>query len=653
MPYKYKVSGTLKIPKDKAATFGYDVFETNDIEKMSEYINTHAVIPCKVKDGHRLKSGVEEIYPWIRLDVDKKREAKKIDKALKKVEYIKKPSTNNEKYPYKWHYFIPIENVSQNYDEYKLQYHHFLTEFGIEIYDKSLSSVVQNTNPYSGTVEDAQTLTTYNKRKRWIAPKVKVPKKKESVAKQSDIPKEDIKKMLKNIDPDCSYQEWLQVGFALYDWCPKRGFKLFDKWSKKSDKYDGTTVDKWSDFAQNASGDITIGTLVHLAYGEKLPDPVTLFKKVDKGVVGVKKNYSSEEVEQKKKEFNLLNIEGVMDDAELERQAKEVILFEGLLAEGYHTVLYGAAGSNKTTISSWACVQMLKEFPTKIVHYWAFDSDRIHNNEIYKYTKSEGVNDRFLLITQKSADYFEEYYNEARDHGYDLSNLVIVIDTYKFITSDVNSKAANKKVLHEIKRLQTLGASILTLSHANKDGANFSGTGELSQDTDALMVISREKDEDSGNITTTIKTETRSRFGVPTGGITLMSNGKDVKGAEYHNKIFNNLKKIENRHESSANDIDVFAKEKEIKAKKKLKEIEDTKEIKEITRIIKYLKNGENTKALQTTIVNEAKAIGLSERQVLKILRDYDDVHWTWKDYRHKNGGRPTKQYKLIKPKKE
>ena len=48
--------------------------------------------------------------------------------ALKKVFYIKKPSTSHEKYPYKWHYLIPIENVTQNYDGYKLQYHKFLAD---------------------------------------------------------------------------------------------------------------------------------------------------------------------------------------------------------------------------------------------------------------------------------------------------------------------------------------------------------------------------------------------------------------------------------------------------------------------------------------------------------------------------------------------
>ena len=124
---KFKINGTKKMPKskNKAATFGYKSFETDDINEFVEYINTHATIPATVKEGHRLTKNVTEIQPWIRLDVDKKGEEKAITKALKKVAYIKKPSTSHLKNPHKWHFYVPIKNVSQDYDSYKLQYHKF------------------------------------------------------------------------------------------------------------------------------------------------------------------------------------------------------------------------------------------------------------------------------------------------------------------------------------------------------------------------------------------------------------------------------------------------------------------------------------------------------------------------------------------------
>ena len=262
----FKLYGSTKIPKGKAATFAYKEKVATDIQELVEYVNTHAIIPCSVKKGHRLRDNVTEIYNWIRLDVDVKGEAKKIDKALKKVMHIKKPSTSHKKYPYKWHYLIPIKNVSQNYDAYKLQYYKFLADHKIELSDKSLASVVQNTNPMG---KEGVALTMVNKGEIWKAPLLKAPKRNALKEKHSKIPKEEIKKALALIDPNMGYEEWLQVGFSLFDWCPVKGFKLFDKWSKGGDSYDGTTADKWSDFDKNASGNVTVGTLLHMAHGNK------------------------------------------------------------------------------------------------------------------------------------------------------------------------------------------------------------------------------------------------------------------------------------------------------------------------------------------------------------------------------------------------
>jgi len=297
---KFKLYGTKKIPKKKAATFGYQLFETRKLEEVVVYANTHAIIPSSVKNNHRLRNNVQEIFNWIRLDVDVKGEAKKIDKALKNVFYIKKPSTSHKKNPYKWHYLIPIENVSQNYDAYKLQYYKFLSEFKIKLSDKSLASVVQNTNPMG---EEGVALTYVNKKGEvWTAPTMKVPERKKLKEKHSDMSEAKIVKLLDGADPDCSYEEWFRIGMAVYDWCPKRGFKLFDEWSKGSDKYDGTTADKWTDFQNNASGDVTIGTLIHMVHGEK-QEPMDVFGKEEKGsVYNVSKKEKKKIVKKIKKE---------------------------------------------------------------------------------------------------------------------------------------------------------------------------------------------------------------------------------------------------------------------------------------------------------------------------------------------------------------
>jgi len=275
---KYKLSGTTKIPKKKAATFGFKEFSSKDLDEVVDYVNTHSVVPCKLKGGHRRKVNVEEIYPWFRLDVDQEGEAEVIDAALKQADilHIKKPSTSHDKYPYKWHYLIPVKNISQDYNSYKLQYENFLNELGIDLKDQSLKSVVQNMNPYgvagnSHTAVEGGTV--------WKAKKITKSKRRsgQSVNKKThtDISKKELKATLKNIDPSCSYEDWLKVGMAIFDWDNgEAGFKLFDKWSSKSESYDGSTVDKWDDFsAGNLSGDVTVGTIMYLAHGPKLEIP--------------------------------------------------------------------------------------------------------------------------------------------------------------------------------------------------------------------------------------------------------------------------------------------------------------------------------------------------------------------------------------------
>ena len=93
----------------------------------------------------------------------------------------------------------------------------------------------------------------------------------------SNVSKSEIKRALNNISSDISYEDWLRVGMALFSWNSNKGFKLFDKWSKKSDKYDGSTVKKWRDFERNFKGEVTVGTLFKMAFGEK-ENPADVFK---------------------------------------------------------------------------------------------------------------------------------------------------------------------------------------------------------------------------------------------------------------------------------------------------------------------------------------------------------------------------------------
>lgn len=79
--------------------------------------------------------------------------------------------------------------------------------------------------------------------------------------KDQDWSADDIQEMLNSISPDCSYQEWVDIGMALHS----AGWPLtvWDNWSRGSAKYkSGEIARKWQSFTGHG---ITFGTMVHAA----------------------------------------------------------------------------------------------------------------------------------------------------------------------------------------------------------------------------------------------------------------------------------------------------------------------------------------------------------------------------------------------------
>ena len=94
-----------------------------------------------------------------------------------------------------------------------------------------------------------------------------------------------------------------------------------------------------------------------------------------------------------------------------------------------------------------------------------------------------------------------------------LDNVIVVLDTLKFLTSDINNKNANKEAMHYIKSLCKLGAAWVSIGHTNKDGRRESGTAEIEQDSDGLLRI--DSIIDGGKGIATIKKGGRCRWGEP------------------------------------------------------------------------------------------------------------------------------------------
>ena len=91
----------------------------------------------------------------------------------------------------------------------------------------------------------------------------KVPVK--PVATRLDTAKQEIEDALALIDPDESYEMWVEIGLAIRSEYGESGFDIFNRWSAKGAKYDGVGAcyKKYSSF-ENVR-DITIATLFHYA----------------------------------------------------------------------------------------------------------------------------------------------------------------------------------------------------------------------------------------------------------------------------------------------------------------------------------------------------------------------------------------------------
>ncbi|GAO97667.1 hypothetical protein Cva_00303 [Caedimonas varicaedens] len=76
------------------------------------------------------------------------------------------------------------------------------------------------------------------------------------------------KQALRYIDANCDYDHWLKVAMALHQHFKgsEEAFKLWKKWSSKSDKYPGEIIlDRhWNSFGDKEEA-VAIGTLIHLA----------------------------------------------------------------------------------------------------------------------------------------------------------------------------------------------------------------------------------------------------------------------------------------------------------------------------------------------------------------------------------------------------
>jgi hypothetical protein len=289
---------------------------------------------------------------------------------------------------------------------------------------------------------------------------------------------QEAEEMLSYLDPDMSYQDWVNVGMALHS----RGFNLslWDTWSSKGTKYkSGECAKKWQSFNEGAG--ISIGTLIKMAQ--------------DAG--WVKRQYRAEASNTKKKEPSLQ----IIHWSKMNELPKRCYLIKDLLDEEAFSVVYGASNSGKTFFAlDIACHVALgwmwqnKKIRKGCVVYIAGEgglgiSERLE--AFRKHHKLENYGDIYIipqaLILIGENDYTENFIELVKDIP---SVKLIIIDTLARSMNDGDENYAGdigRFVRNcDIIRSKTK-AHIMVIHHTGKDekkGARGSSALKAAIDTE-------------------------------------------------------------------------------------------------------------------------------------------------------------------------
>jgi len=179
-----------------------------------------------------------------------------------------------------------------------------------------------------------------------------------------------------------------------------------------------------------------------------------------------------------------------MTKAERERALHMFFFVANLIPSGYHIILFGSAGSGKTTVVLHLCLQILLNHPKTEVFFLYLDGQlgMAANYEVY--LEELGLYDRYNILTnlnlEKALSLIEDVVKRKERRPEDL---IVVLDTLKYLNPNINNKDSNIKAMQRIKRLTSLGVTFISLHHTNKDGDAFAGTADIEQDGDALLKI--------------------------------------------------------------------------------------------------------------------------------------------------------------------
>ena len=288
-----------------------------------------------------------------------------------------------------------------------------------------------------------------------------------------------------------------------------------------------------------------------------------------------------------------------MSKEERERALHMVFLIDGLIPRGYHIVLFGNAGSGKTTVMLYLCMQMLLGNPKTEIYFFYLDGQLSMAANYENYLEEQGLYERFNILTSVELEHALTLLEQAVSSGErQPEDMVVVLDTLKYLNPNIINKDANVKAMQRIKRLTKMGITFISLHHTNKDGEKFAGTADIEQDGDAILKIVTAPGDAPHSMVSTIQEGGRVRY--------LM---------EPRTYSF-----------TKGNPISVKELDEVLEPEKILQLEKDSHAIGIIKGILNL--SGELTKTQLEEMLKEDDDFDYGEKERKRILKAYKDIHW-------------------------
>lgn len=327
---------------------------------------------------------------------------------------------------------------------------------------------------------------------------------------------EDTRNHLSHIDPDCNYDTWINVGMALHE--EGKDFNLWDEWSQKGGKYDGSTAQHWKSF--NKGGGVTYGTVVALAKegGWKPKKSVTPTDIQNKNeIVNPETGEIFERNEEDSENKNTLFYYSA---ASVEPSFDANDFVQDVLTENGLSVIYGESNCGKTFFASDLAFHIAegqkwrgKRVSGGAVLYLSMEGARGLNNRIYAYKKHTGKELNNLYVMPCTVDFvnpegniqeFVQVLNQLKNELGNIELKMIVVDTLARAIGggDENSgQDMGMIVRHADAIREYTNAHLSFVHHSGKDRAKGSrGHSSLRAAVDTEIEVSREEGDNFSNV---------------------------------------------------------------------------------------------------------------------------------------------------------